>query len=195
MTYTYDPILNMLSGIDSGIELIPISKEEMKKARFEDSDFLFFKDNENLYSFNGNKEGIKVEFENYEHLCPHCKNFFNCSKVMEKKTDDFNEQNYEDCCRIEKYPFITLGYEKMSFFYVWKCNKYIGPSRLVRKIKQQKKLQKAISEIESTPKPIEETCTTTIPAAEPKSLCFEIPKKNKHEDLLKLQKLIKDISP
>lgn len=201
MTYKYDFDTNMLMSKNKNIQLVSITFEEIKKLRISKSNFLIFKRGKNVYSFEGHDKKTIITFKNFYHKCPHCKEFLRCPKVMERELDPLTEENYKDSCRIEKYPFILLGYEQPDSFYVWKCKKYV-PTQKVNPPKKNIANPNNKDEIpQSNNEQTEDVDTSKdetkisglITEAERMSLAF--PDRKKHQELIDLGKIIRDISP
>lgn len=203
MTYEYDLETNMLINENEKIQLIPISREEIKNLRISKSDFLIFKRRKRVFSFEGPNKDVYIQFKNFYHKCPHCQNFLICPKVMERVPDILTDENYLDSCRIEKYPFILLGYEKNLSFYVWKCEKYVPYSKKDTGTPKKDNIPK--SKVKNESKSSLENENFNIDKAEPimsrliteeERLSLAFPDRvKKREKLLNLGKIIRDVSP
>lgn len=203
MTYNYDVKTNMLISETRKIQLSPISREEIKKLRMSKSDFLIFKRGKRVYSFEGEKKGISITFKNFQHKCPYCKYFLICPKVTENVPEKLTDENYFESCRIEKYPFILLGYEQPSSFYVWKCEKFVPSSKNNNNVTNKNKnsdLSATVEtskskeiEIKDSLKKEEESIYPLITETERLSIAF--PNRIKNRSQLILKNLIRDISP
>ncbi len=107
-----------------------ISKKEISSKRINKKWFLVIKRDQKLFTANIIKKDFSV-MENTNknvHLCESCQNFYICPKVMEAEFDKSGYDSiitaYAVAKRIEKYSFITLGYETPRQFLVWKCMHY-----------------------------------------------------------------------
>ena len=195
MTYEYDFDTNMLIGENKKIQLVPILDDEIKKLRISKSEFLIFKRGKKLYSFEGYDKKTLIKFKNFYHKCPYCKNFLICPKVMERVPDILNNDNYEDSCRIEKYPFILIGYEQPTSFYVWKCKKYVP----TQKVKPPNKNITNPNNKDEIPQinneQIKDETNISSFITEDKRMSLAFPNRKKHQELIDLGKIIRNVSP
>ena len=203
MTYKYDVTNNVLLNKGEKIPLVPITAEKIKELRIKQKNFLILKRGKDIYYHPTNSKRVSIELDNFLHKCPDCLNFFKCPKVLETVPESLTDENYEGSCRIEKYSFISFGYEHPNSFCVWKCKKFIASSsykksidRLRKKIKElnidgtNEKLESSKNSKKSNKK---KNASETPPNESDFTPLF--PYGKKHQELLALNKIIDDISP